>query len=423
MMEELAGGTMEEGYGDPYPLRPESKEIELSATDVERILGVELETEQIVNILGSLEFDCRVVDGTVRAGVPYHRLDVTVAADLIEEVARVWGYERLPTTLMTDELPPQERDYSLEGEEKIRDILVGCGLTEVITYSLGNLETYGTVTAEQPEPDPEDYVRIANPLTREREYMRRTLMPSLLETLRDNLRYTDRVAVFEIGRVYLPQAGEELPDEPRRLCIAMTGPLQERSWLGENQEHADFFALKGVVETLLDRLALDESDFVPAEHDTFRAGGAAALLLGDTDIGVLGEVDAPVRDGFDLPEQPICLLELDLEELLARVEPIRHLQPLPRFPSVSQDMSLIVDEGVSAQQMEDLIRKAGGKLVVDVTLFDVYRGDPIPAGKKSLAYSLTYRHDEHTLTDKQVAKVHSKIVNRLSKELGAKLRE
>jgi phenylalanyl-tRNA synthetase beta chain len=346
-----------------------------------------------------------------------------VAADLIEEVARVWGYERLPTTLMTDELPPQERDYSLEGEEKVRDILVGCGLTEVITYSLGNLETYGKVTPGQPEPNPADHVRIANPLTREREFMRRTLMPSLLETLRDNLRYTDRVAVFEIGRVYLPQAGEELPDEPRRLCIAMTGPLQERSWLGENQEHAEFFALKGVVETLLDRLALDESDFVPAEHDTFRAGGAAALLLGDTDIGVLGEVDAAVQDGFDLPDQPICLLELDLEALLAQVEPIRHLQPLPRFPSVSQDMSLIVDEGVSAKQMEDLIRKAGGKLVVGVTLFDVYRGDPTPAGRKSLAYSLTYRHDERTLTDKQVAKVHSKIVKRLDRELGAKLRE
>jgi phenylalanyl-tRNA synthetase beta chain len=423
MMEELAGGTMEEGHGDAYPLRPEGKGIELTAAEVERILGVDLETEQIVNILESLEFDCQVAEGTIRATVPYYRLDVSVAADLIEEVARVWGYDRLPTTLMTDELPPQERDFSLEGEERVRDILVGCGLTEAITYSLGNLETFGKLTPGQPEPDPADYVRIANPLTTEREFMRRTLLASLLEAVRDNLRYTDRVALFEIGRVYLPDPGEELPKEPRRLCIAMTGLWQERSWMGQNQEHVDFFALKGVVETLLDHLVLPESSFVRLEHPTFHAGGAAVLRLGETEIGVMGEVDATVRDGFDLPEQPVCLLELDLEELLAQVEPIRHLQPLPRFPSVSQDMSLVVDEGVSAQQMEDLIRKAGGRLLVGVTLFDVYRGDPIPAGKKSLAYSLTYRHEERTLTDKQVAKVHSKIVKRLSKELGAKLRE
>ena len=423
MMKELAGGTMEQGYGDAYPARPESKDIELTAAEVERILGVDLETEQIVNILESLEFDCQVVEGTIRAAVPYYRLDVSVAADLIEEVARVWGYDRLPTTLMADELPPQGRDYSLEGEEKVRDILVGCGLSEVITYSLGNLETFGKPTPGQPEPDPADYVRIANPLTMEREFMRRTLMASLLEALRDNLRYTDRVALFEIGRVYLPNPGEELPEEPRRLCIAMSGPWQERSWMGQKQEHVDFFALKGVVETLLDHLVLPEWSFVPVEHPTFRAGAAAVLRLGETEIGVLGEVDAAVRDGFDLPQQPVCLLELDLEELLAQVEPVRHLQPLPRFPSVSQDMSLIVDEGIPAQQMEDVIRKAGGELLVGVELFDVYRGDPIPADKKSLAYSLTYRHDERTLTDKQVAKVHAKIISRLSKELGAKLRE
>jgi phenylalanyl-tRNA synthetase beta chain len=424
MIQDLAGGTVEAEYGDAYPVRPEAKVIELTTAEVERILGVSLDVGQIVVILESLEFDCRVEDGVIRARVPYHRLDVTVAADLIEEVARVWGYDRLPTTLMADELPPQQRDYSLEGEERVRDILVGCGLTEVITYSLSSLESFAKL-------DPVgsshtyglEYVRIANPLTTEREYMRRTLMASLLETVRDNLRYTDRVAVFEIGRVYLPQPGQELPEEPRRLCIAMTGLREGRSWAVPERQQVDFYVLKGIVETLLERLFLGEPSFVPRQHPTFQAGRAAALRLGDKEIAVLGEVHAVVGARFDLPAQPVCLLELDLEELLARVEPVRRLQPLPRFPSVSQDMSLIVDEGVSAQQVEEAIRRAGGGLLVGLTLFDVYRGDPIPAGKKSLAYSLTYRHEQRTLTDKEVAKVHSRIAGQLGRELGARLRE
>ena len=423
MMQELAGGTVEPEYADAYPVRPETKVVELTSAEVERILGVALDVGQIVNILESLEFDCQVVDGLIRARVPYHRLDVTVDADLIEEVARVWGYDRLPTTLMADELPPQQRDYSLEGEEKVRDILVGCGLTEVITYSLSSLESFAKLDPNGPELDAADYVRIANPLTSERELMRRTLMASLLEAVGDNLRYADRVALFEIGRVYLPRPGELLPEEPRRLCLAMTGPQEERSWTVRDREQVDFYVLKGVVETLLDHLALPERAFVPLEHPTFRTGRAAALRLGDKEIAVLGEVDGIVAARFDLPAQPICLLEMDLEELLAQVQPVRHLQPLPRFPSVSQDMSLIVDEEVSAQKVAELMRRAGGGLLVGVNLFDLYRGDPIPAGKKSLAYTLTYRHEQRTLTDREVAKVHSRIASQVGRELGAKLRE
>jgi phenylalanyl-tRNA synthetase beta chain len=300
---------------------------------------------------------------------------------------------------------------------------VGCGLTEAITYSLSNLETFAKLRPGEPQPEAADYVRIANPLTTEREYMRRTLMASLLEAVRDNLRYRDGVALFEIGRVYLPREGDELPEEPRRLCIALSGLRHQHSWLTGDGGYMDFYDLKGVVETLLDHQGLSGGSFTPLEHLTFRAGGAARLLLEGTEVGVFGEVDPLVREAFDLPAQPVCLLELNLEVLLSRVERIRHLQPVPRFPSVSQDLSIVVDEGIPAQQVEDLIRLAGRGLLVDVTLFDVYRGEPVEAGKKSLAYSLTYRHEERTLTDKEVAKVHAKIVKRLSKELGARLRE
>jgi len=423
LMEELASGTLEAGMADAYPLKPETKVVELTAGEVERILGVALDTAQLASILESLEFTCQVEGETIRATVPYYRLDVSIPADLIEEVARVYGYDKLPTTLMEDELPPQERDFSLEGEERVRDILIGCGLTEAITYSLSSLESFAKLEPGGAKLDPEEYITLSNPLTTEREYMRRTLMGSLLEAVRDNLRYTERVALFEIGRVYLPQPGEELPNEPRRLAIAMTGARELRSWLTEEEGYVDFYDLKGVVETLLDRLGLPDRSVAAVEHPTFRRGGAAALRLGATQIGVLGEVHPKVRESFGLPAQPVLLLELDLEELLAQVEPIRYLQPISRFPPITQDMSLVVDDDLPAQQVEDLMRRAGGRLLAEVTLFDVYRGEPIPACKKSLAYSLTYRHAERTLTDKEVAKVHTKIAKQLSREIGAELRQ
>ena len=424
LMQELAGGTIEEGIADAYPVRPEVKVVDLTAKEVERILGIALDAEEIVSILESLEFECRVKGKVIHATVPHYRLDVSIPADLIEEVARVYGYDRLPTTLMEDELPPQQRDYSLEGEERVRDILVGCGLTEAITYSLSSLGSFAKLDPGGGELNPREYVKLSNPLTTEREYMRRTLMSSLLEAVSDNLRYTEQVALFEIGRVYLPQPGEELPDEPRRLAIAMTGPRGRRSWLTEEPGYVDFYDLKGVVETLLDRLGLSGRNFSLLEHPTFRAGGAATLELVDVEIGVFGELHPEVRASFDLPPQPVALLELDLEELLGQVEPLRYHQPISRFPAVSQDMSLVVDEHVPAQQVDDLIRGAGGgELLVEVTLFDVYRGEPVPAGKKSLAYALTYRHAKRTLTDKEVAKVHARIAKRLSREIGAKLRE
>jgi len=203
----------------------------------------------------------------------------------------------------------------------------------------------------------------------------------------------------------------------------MSGPRRHATWTGATSELLDFYDLKGVVETLLDRLGLTERSFAPVEHPTFRSGGAATLKVRGVEIGVLGEVNPQLRESFDLPAQPVTLLELDLEQLLAQVEAIRYHEPISRFPAISQDMSLTLDEDVPAQQVEDLMRRAGGQLLVDVTLFDVYRGQPIPPGKRSLAYSLTYRHAQRTLTDKEVSKVHAKIARRLEKEIGAKLRE
>ncbi|MBC7317157.1 MAG: phenylalanine--tRNA ligase subunit beta, partial [Chloroflexi bacterium] len=204
----------------------------------------------------------------------------------------------------------------VEQEERVRDILVGCGLTEMISYSLTNLESVAKLTPGGTPPNPEAYIRLANPLSREHEYLRQTLMNTTLEAVARNLRLVERVAVFEVARVYLPREGQTLPEEPRRVSIALSGPREPLTWLQRAEDPLDFYDLKGIVETLCERMDVSGIAFVPIEHPTFHPGRVAALKIGEEEIGVLGEVHPMVRTAFDLPDQPVCLAELDLERLL-----------------------------------------------------------------------------------------------------------
>jgi phenylalanyl-tRNA synthetase beta chain len=422
LMRSLGGGVIAEGVADVYPIAQPVITVELAVDEVERILGIAIPKADIVSILQALDF---VVanDGqalTVRA--PQHRLDINIPADLIEEIARVYGYDKIPTTLMDDELPPQRSNVELEVEEQVRDLLVGAGLQEIITYPLGNLESFAKLTPGAAAPDPADYIRLANYLTSEREFMRRTLMPGVLETVRDNLRFSGRIAVFEVDRVYWPREGEVLPEEPRHLCIAMTGPRTPRSWLEGEQETFDFYDLKGVVDALLDRLHLQDIAFKPVERPTFHPARAATLSVGGVEVGVLGEVHPTVCQAYGLGEGRVCLAELNLEKLLATAGRAVQMVPVSTYPAVYEDLAIVVDQGVPAVEVRDLIAQTGGRLLRKVELFDVYEGEQVGAGKKSLAYALTYQADNKTLKAKDVNKVRTKIVRRLESVLGATLR-
>jgi phenylalanyl-tRNA synthetase beta chain len=444
LMRQLAGGTVAAGIADAYPVKPKTRTVDLLPTEVQRLLGVPVSRREIVESLQALGFLCARYSpvgssppgangvpplggaGTdpapIHVTVPYYRLDVEIPADLVEEVARMIGYDKIPDTLLRDELPPQRRNLALEAEERVRDLLVGCGLSEVITYSMTNLESVAKLDPTGKPVDAAEYIRLANPLTAEREYMRRTLTNSLLETLRDNLRFTERVTVFEIAHVYLPQPGQELPAEPRRVGIAMSGPRQLTQWTGKSDESLDFYDLKGIVETLLSRLRVTAYSFVPTDHPTFQSGRVARLLIGETGIGVLGEVDPLVRDQFDLPAQRVCLLELDLDALLACASSSYHYEPPSRFPAVTQDLALVVDESTPAVQVRDAMVKAGGRLLQKVELFDIYHGTQIPPGKKGLAYTLSFQAPDRTLTDDDANRLQARILRTLEKELGAQLR-
>ncbi len=428
LMESLGGGTLHPHIADTYPNPPSPKRLSLPLGDVKRLLGIDIGQEETVRMLTALEFGCTVqtVGGatTIDVEVPSYRLDVSIPADLIEEIARVHGYDEIPSTLMRDVLPPQRSQPQRQGMEQTRDILAGCGLTEIISYSLTNLDLIDRLNAGAPKTDPNDYVRVANPLSTEREFLRQSLLPSMVETLQNNSRYRQRMLLFEIGRIYLPQPGEALPDEPRRLAIGMTGAINPASWQTPFDEaaHLGFTHLKGVLETLVWRLSVSELRYTAASHPALHPARTAALSIGGETLGIMGELHPQLRDAFELPEQPVALLELDLDALLVHRQP-RHFTPIARFPAVLEDIALVMDAEVPARAVQDSIEAAGGELLRHVELFDLYQGESIPEGKKSLAYALTFQADDRSLTEDEVRTIYQRIQQQAATELGAQPRQ
>jgi len=435
LMAELAGGTITEDVFDYYPNPAETVVIDLPQSEVTRLLGVELSLAEIKNILESLEFQVEENSSdSLTVTVPDHRLDIsseltTGRADLVEEVARIYGYDHIPVSEMADELPPQRNNVALEQEELTRDLLVRAGLQEVITYRLTTSEAEVRVLGADYVKSP-DYVTLANPSTPERAMMRHSVLNSVLDVVAENSKHHQRIQMFEIGNIYIlneDEAGEAslLPSEQRRLVIVMTGPREESSWLSADTTPVDFFDLKGVIESLVGGLHIEGISSETAKHPTYHPGRVARLKVEDHYIGVMGQLHPNVVNTYDIKsddEWPVVAADFDLDLLLAQIPEGHVVQTVPRFPPVQQDIAVIVDESVPADTVQSLIAQTGQPLLRETRLFDVYRGEQIGAGKKSLAFNLTFQSEERTLTDKVVARQQSNIVKRLERELGAKLR-
>jgi phenylalanyl-tRNA synthetase beta chain len=420
LLRQVAGGSTRPVYGDVFPGKPERRVIALDPDYVARLLGVAIARPEIVRILRALEFEVGEGSGdSVLVTVPTYRQDVNIPADLVEEVGRIYGYDRLGTTLLADALPPQRRNLALEAETRVRDVMTGCGLDEVITYSMINPADDAKLLQK---PSGEAYVKVLNPLTAERSHLRRTMLPNLLDTTRANLRFRDRVAIFELGRVFCPRPEQTLPAEPRRLSAVMVGPRDPATWQPHDTGPLGFFDLKGVVETLLDRLEVRDVTWERGAHPGMHPGRTARVLIGGKDAGLVGELHPQVRAAWDLPAVPVVLMELDLDVLLANWGEAAAMTPISGQPAVYEDLALIVDDSLPAAQVEALIRQTGGRMLVDLRLFDVYRGQPVPEGKKSLAYNLAFQAADRTLTDEDVRKLRYRIVQRLERDLGATLR-
>jgi phenylalanyl-tRNA synthetase beta chain len=426
MMRQWAGGTVCQGLVDNYPLPSNDPLVEITPDDARRWLGIDLSPQQMAEILARLEFKVEIDGRKVRAQAPDHRLDigegVIGVADLMEEIARIYGYERIPETRMADELPPQRNNLDLDQEERVRDILVDLGLQEVATYRLTSIEREARRLPPSTAADDKPYVRLANPIAADRYVMRHSLLASVLEVAERNARLSQRLALFEIGPVYLASEESPLPDEPLRLAIVLSGRRALPAWQPTDATAMDFYDLKGIISALLDGLHVTAVDYTPGEHPSCHPGKCAYVMIGERRAGVIGELHPLVRANYELPEAPVLAADLDLQAILENIPALYDVRPVSPYPPVLEDLAVIVDEDLAAEQVASVIRQAGGRTLVDLRLFDVYRGGQIGPGKKSLAYSLAYQAPDRTLTDDDVLKVRQRIVRQLEKESGAKLR-
>lgn len=442
-----AGGRIVPGIVDAYPVAQAEPTVYTSAGDVRRLLGMELSPGQIADALKRLDFRVQEVaappadapvnavfglyraagEPVLAATAPWHRLDIAMPADLTEEVARVVGYDKVGVTLLDTALPPQRRNEVLETEEKIRDILIGCGLQDTVGYALTTPENHAKLLATNGSRPRLSFIELANPLSMDRRVMRRDLMVSALENLAYNSRYSERQAIFEIGRVYRPEDGDDvLPDEDRRLCIALTGPRRPVNYHSSagDRESFDFFDLKGIVETLISRLGIDPNELrFNAHPDSVSFGPRCALMrLGDQSLGILGELHPKVRAAFGLGDERVCVAEMHIGPLVRPSWRVSSMPPISVYQPVHEDLAFAVDEEVTVRRVRDAIVAGGGDLLVDVELFDIYRGAPLPVGQKSLAWRVSYQSAERGLTEKEVNSLRETIVKSVEEATGGVLR-
>ncbi|MFC2034710.1 phenylalanine--tRNA ligase subunit beta [Chloroflexota bacterium] len=418
LIEELADGEAAKGLVDVYPGRVGRKPVLLSTDDVKRVLGVEFSLDQIVDTLTSCGFACKQAGSAseIFVTVPYWRSDIHLVVDLVEEVARIRGYDRIPTTMLSQPIPKQNPAPIIGLKREVRRSLIGYGFQEVINYSLTGLEVLNKLS---PDPHPLEpmLLRLANPMTVEQEYLRPNLRTNLLAALSDNSRYVDGgIRLFEQGKVYIPRLND-LPDEREVLCGLLSGPRLEKLWHG-GDELIDFYEAKGITESLLSQLGIVVS-FEECSDISLHSTKQAAIVVTGNRLGIVGELHPKVLQNFEI-DGAAYLFEIDLVALLPFTLGHKMFEPILRFPAIVRDMALVVAAEIAHQKVLDIIRSFS--LVRRVAIFDVYSGEQVSQGKKSLAYRITFQSPTHTLTDNEVNEVQQQILDKLSRDLGATLR-
>ena len=416
LIQEHAGGQVAQGIIDLDARMGERPSVRLTLKRVEKVLGVRFSQEEAEAILTSLGFECQRqgVDALL-ATVPRWRSDIAIEDDLVEELARIKGYDQLPTTSLRESIPSHKAQPARALRERMKDLLYAAGMQETVSYCLTSYETLRKVEAVgdvQP-------LRMANPMTAAHEYLRTTLLANLLSTLAANLRHGETaLRLFEVGRVYLPR-GDDLPTEREMAVGAFWGVRTPLSW-ADAEESVDFFDAKGTVEAVIEALG-EHPRFLPGEVPVLHPGRTAEVLIGGRRIGVVGQVHPQVLERFDISGGAVALFELDLEALLPLVEE-QALQyaPLARFPGAYRDLALVVDADVPAARISEIIEAY--PLAESATVFDVYTGPELPQGKRSLAFRIQFQSERRTLTADAVNQAQERILQQLQEQVGAQLR-
>jgi phenylalanyl-tRNA synthetase beta chain len=428
---DLSPGATVTAVADVYPQPLTPWALSLPFTEIERLLGVRYDPEQVLDVLNRLGFS-PVLDGegdsaTLHPVVPTWRSDVTLPADVVEEVARVIGYDTLPERLPTGQTAPVQRDPMYAMQRAVRSVLAGAGGWETVTYvaisdnDLRRLDPDGEQSAGVHPVDLASLIRLRNPLQADRGVLRPTLLPSLLTVAAENLKHEGGVRLFETARVYLPSNGE-LPCEANVLGMVYAGQREPlgRFSAADNGE-LDFFDLKGAIEALLSRLGVDGIEFRRIDSAALHPGRAAGLFAGGDRIGILGELRPDRAQSFGIEADRVAVAEIDLDALRAVAHPVPSDISVPRFLPVEQDFAIVVTEESPAAGVEAALRAGAGPLATAVTLFDIYRGPQIGEGRKSLAYRVTFTAPDRALTDAELGKVRDRIARSLQK-IGGELR-
>ncbi|MFZ3588404.1 phenylalanine--tRNA ligase subunit beta [Bacillus sp. DJP31] len=417
LMAMYAGGTVLEGTVEVNELNVELAIVNISLERINKVIGTEMTTEVVEDILRRLQFDYTEDNHVFKLTIPSRRGDITIEEDIVEEVARLYGYDRLPITLPAGAQTPGRLTERQQLRRQIRKFFEGSGLYQATTYSLTSKEKVHRFLNEEERLQP---VELLMPMSEDRSVLRLGLVSHLLDVVKYNLhRQVDQLGFYEIGSVFIPRAKDELPNEEEKIAGAVTGLWHTHLWQGE-KKLVDFYVVKGILDGLFDTIGVKSVEYKAAERNDLHPGRTAHIFVSGQYVGFIGQIHPATQKELDLQETYVY--ELSLEKLSTLFGAKVDYAPVPRYPSITRDIALVVGKEISAGEIEQVIVSAGGKLLKDVHVFDLYEGEKMEAGKKSLAFSLRYFDPERTLTDEDVVNAHGKVLKAVEKKTGAVLR-
>ncbi len=423
LMVETGGGRLIKGAVDVQVDLPQPAVIDLSVSATNRTLGIDLGQEQMAELLAGIGFETTGMDGdTIRVAAPSFRVDVSRPQDLMEEVARRWGYDKIPTTFTAIPADGAVAPKPLVHRQRIRDRLAGLGFSEVVNYSFIHEKSCDRLGLAESDAR-RKVVSILNPLTEDQAVLRTSLIPGLLEAMQRNIsRQSRTMKLFEIGKTFISKGADVLPDERDLLAALWTGDRFIPGWF-DKPVACDFYDLKGGLESLMENLQVSNLRFTRLQgdhHPYIRPGMGADIRIGDQPVGIIGEITPTVLSAFGL-KQTAFVFELDLMQLIDHIPDVVYAQPLPRFPSTSRDATLIVGQELEADAILSEVRRLDQPLVEDVQLFDVFQGKPVPENAKSISFRIIYRSNEKTLEDDTINQLHKEITQSLVQKFKADL--
>ncbi|WP_101773126.1 phenylalanine--tRNA ligase subunit beta [Peptostreptococcus faecalis] len=410
LVELLNAGKVMKGVIDEYPNKKELETLTVNPKRISSRIGVNLSPNEIIEILESLEFGCELISGTeLKIEVPHFRLDIEQEADILEEVTRIYGFENIPSVQLQGNTTAGIKTDKQKYVDKIKTTAMSCGLYEILTYSFVSPKGLDKIRVKEGSKL-RDVVKLLNPLGEDTSIMRTTMIPNMLDVLStNNSRNIEEAKLFELGHVFTPE--EMAGTEETRLCIGMYG------------KQVDFFEIKGVLEKIFERIGLKGHNYiVNSDNPTFHSGRCADIKSGETLLATIGEIHPLVKENYGFSNR-VYVAEINLDAIYELIDTTIVFTQLPKYPSVTRDIALLVKDDIEVYQIEKIIEENGEGLVEKCKLFDIYKGNQIEKGYKSIAYSIIYRNPEKTLTEDDVVKVHDNILNELEKQINAKLRE